>query len=98
MKAKFLITILILCGLFSTATVRLIYACGNQSPVAVLTVIPEYTVTGAEVTLLAYGSYDPDGTITKHEWDVNYDGSTFSPEYTETSRPNTPIPLQVIIQ
>jgi PKD repeat protein/uncharacterized protein YraI len=48
----------------------------NQSPQAV----PggPYTVNeGSQVTLNGSGSKDADGSIVKHEWDLNYDGKTF---------------------
>jgi len=90
MKAKFLIIVLILVCLFSTATVRVIYACGNQSPIACLAVIPEPPVTLDQgATFDASGSYDPDGSggingIYKFEWDINYEDETFNCDYYET--------------
>ncbi|MHC4326131.1 MAG: PKD domain-containing protein, partial [Planctomycetota bacterium] len=84
MKAKFLIIVLILVGLFSTATVRVIYACGNSSPVAELEVELEYTMKGKEVILDGSGSHDSDGSIEKYEWDFSYDaGEGFNCEYFE---------------
>ncbi|MHC4739352.1 MAG: hypothetical protein ACYS9Y_10660, partial [Planctomycetota bacterium] len=83
MKAKLLIIVLILVCLFSIATVRVIYACGNQNPVALLAASPDKAVVGEEVTLYGTGSYDPDGTIVQCEWDVDYNEVTFTPEYTE---------------
>jgi surface-anchored protein len=45
----------------------------DQPPVASLSV-PSVAVIGQPVTLDASGSTDPDGTVTKYEWDFNGDG------------------------
>ena len=65
------------------------YGCVNESPVACLDVDPDNPIAGLSVTFNATGSYDPDGSggingIFKFEWDINYDGDNFTPEYSET--------------
>jgi len=47
----------------------------TQPPVAVLVADPKYVVPGNSVTLDGSGSYDPDGSITKYEWDWTNDGT-----------------------
>lgn len=44
---------------------------------------------GTAIVLSAVGSVDEDGTITKFEWDLDYDGKTFQANYTSTN-PATP--------
>ncbi|MDD5135600.1 MAG: hypothetical protein PHP01_09365, partial [Phycisphaerae bacterium] len=67
---------------------QLAYGCGggggdNQAPVSILAAVPETVILGEEVVLNGSSSYDPGGSITKCEWDYNYDG-TFIPDYNET--------------
>lgn len=88
MRSRLLTAVLILCGLFVTVD----RSCAgwyyppptNKSPVAILTVYPEYVMPGDIVTLDGSVSYDPDGSITKYEWDFDYDG-VFSPDYNEVA-------------
>ncbi len=51
-------------------------------PVAVLEADPEYVADGCSVTLDGSGSYDPDSSIIKYEWDFTNDGTY---DYNETS-------------
>ena len=48
----------------------------NSSPVANLSVTPDFAGAPAEITLDAAGSYDPDGSIAAYEWDFDGDGTT----------------------
>ncbi|MEZ5339453.1 MAG: PKD domain-containing protein [bacterium] len=48
----------------------------NSSPVASLTVTPDFAGAPAEITLDATASYDPDGSIAAWEWDFDGDGTT----------------------
>ena len=79
MKAKLLIIVLVLCGLF--IAVNQSRACSNQSPIAILTVVPQTVIMGNSVTLNGSASYDPDGYIIKYEWDFTNDGTY---DYVET--------------
>jgi hypothetical protein len=54
---------------FDTGTV-------NSSPVANLSVTPDFAGAPAEITLDASASYDPDGSIAAYEWDFDGDGIT----------------------
>ncbi len=47
----------------------------NQPPVASFTVSPPSPVIGEQIVLNATSSYDPDGTIVSHFWDLDGDGS-----------------------
>lgn len=86
MKAKF-ITVLVLGGLFVTASKTC--AC-IRPPVANLTVDPEYVRTDVNVTCDGSASYDPDGSITKYEWDFYWDPNTaFDCDCYETSQHQT---------
>ena len=81
MKARFLTAFVMLSGMFVTANIS--HAC-PQSPVAILTAFREYVILGRPAILDGSDSYDPNGSITKYEWDFNYTGS-FNCEYYETS-------------
>lgn len=48
----------------------------NSSPVASLSVSPDFAGAPAEITLDATASYDPDGSIAAWEWDFDGDGIT----------------------
>ena len=47
----------------------------NSSPVANLSVTPDFAGAPAEITLDASASYDPDGSIAAYEWDFDGDGT-----------------------
>ncbi len=47
----------------------------NKVPVGVLTVNPTLAKSGEQVQFDASGSYDPDGTVTHYEWDLDGNGS-----------------------
>ena len=47
----------------------------NRRPIASFTTTPNPTLTGVPVSLNASGSSDPDGTITKYEWDLDGNGT-----------------------
>jgi len=79
MKARLLIVVLVLSGLFLAASNS--YAC-TAPPDAILEVFREYVVTGRSVILDGSDSTDPDGTIIKYEWDFTDNGSY---DYYETS-------------
>ncbi|MCK5612961.1 right-handed parallel beta-helix repeat-containing protein [Candidatus Pacearchaeota archaeon] len=83
MKTKLLVIVSVLSVLF-IATDRS-YACGggNQGPVADIIAQPEYIGVGMSVTLNGSSSYDPDGKITKYEWDFDYNEVSFTPDYNE---------------
>jgi len=80
MRTKISAIILVLIGLI--AIVGISYAC-NQSPVADLKAFREYVILGGSVTLDGSDSSDPDGSITKYEWDFTDNGSSY--DYSETS-------------
>jgi PKD repeat protein len=54
----------------------LIFVTVKQPPVALFTYSPYYPTVGQTITFNASASYDPDGTISKYEWDFNNDGVT----------------------
>jgi PKD repeat protein len=78
MKTKFLPVLLILSGLLITADKS--YAC-NDPPNADLDASPNPVCVGDSVTIDGSGSSDPDGEITKYEWDWTNDGEY---DYEET--------------
>ena len=78
MKTKFLPILLILSGLLVTADKT--YAC-NDPPNADLDASPNPVCVGRSVTLDGSGSSDPDGDITKYEWDWTDD---WTYDYEET--------------
>jgi PKD repeat protein len=59
----------------ATATTTRTLTIQNQLPVASFTASPNPVLSGVSTTLNASASNDPDGTITKYEWDLNGDGS-----------------------
>ena len=48
----------------------------NSSPIANLSVTPDFAGAPAEITLDATASYDPDGSIAAWDWDFDGDGTT----------------------
>jgi hypothetical protein len=60
------------------------FKLSNAPPVADA-VGPYTVVVGHEVTLLGAASHDADGTVTLYEWDLDYDGTTFSVDATGES-------------
>ncbi len=82
MSRKLSIAILVL-TVMSVIVIK-IYAClpENDPPVAVLNAVPSTAVVDVNVILDGSGSYDPDGSITKYEWDWTNDGTY---DYNETS-------------
>ena len=58
----------------------------NQPPVAQFTVSPAIPLVGMAVTVDGSASYDPDGTITSYQWDLDGDGAVdhFGPVVTTT--------------
>jgi PKD repeat protein len=48
---------------------------GNIFPTAAFTISPNPVMPGAQVTLNASGSSDPDGTVAKYEWDLDGNGT-----------------------
>jgi PKD repeat protein len=62
----------------TTATVatQTVNIAANQSPVAAF-VAPSSGVVGKLGELDGSGSADSDGVLVKHEWDLDYDGTTF---------------------
>ncbi|MCW3015375.1 MAG: Conserved secreted protein of unknown function, putative domain, partial [Solirubrobacterales bacterium] len=47
----------------------------NRRPIAAFTATPSTVTTGTTVNFNASGSSDPDGTITRYEWDLDGNGS-----------------------
>src|SRR6185437_5356778 len=47
----------------------------NRAPIASFTATPNPVTAGTSVAFSAAGSSDPDGTITKYEWDLDGNGS-----------------------
>jgi len=56
-------------------TVRTLSVIGNQAPTASFTMTPNPAIVGRTVSFNAGGSNDPDGTITKYEWDLDGNGT-----------------------
>jgi YD repeat-containing protein len=56
-----------------TKTVTL--SVGDKPPVPAFTIDPSPAIVGQEVTFDASGSTDPDGTITRYEWDLDGNGT-----------------------
>ena len=56
-------------------TVRTLNVIGNQFPTASFTATPNPAIQGLPVTFNASASSDPDGTITKYEWDLDGNGT-----------------------
>jgi YD repeat-containing protein len=68
----------------ATATTTRTVTIQNRAPVAAFTATPNPAAAGQVVSFNASGSSDPDGTITKYEWDLDGNGSY------ETSTGTTP--------
>jgi PKD repeat protein len=62
-------------GATSTATAKIDVGKANQPPVADFSWNPSSPKQGQTITFDASASYDPDGSITKYEWDWNSDGT-----------------------
>jgi PKD repeat protein len=58
-----------------TATTTKSLTIENQAPTASFTIAPNPANTGQTVTFNGSGSKDPDGTISKYEWDLDGNGS-----------------------
>lgn len=78
MKTRFLVVVLILSGFLVSPDKT--YGC-NDPPNADLDASPNPVCVGRSVTLDGSGSSDPDGEITKYEWDWTNDGEY---DYEET--------------
>jgi hypothetical protein len=63
----------------------------NIKPTARLTATPALPLLGSAITLNAAGSFDPDGSIAKYEWDLDRNGTfeTISTSATQTVVANT---------
>ncbi|MBN9622923.1 MAG: PKD domain-containing protein, partial [Actinobacteria bacterium] len=59
----------------ATATATRLVTVQNGAPTASFTVTPNPATTGSAVAFNASASKDPDGTITKYEWDLDGNGS-----------------------
>jgi YD repeat-containing protein len=59
----------------ATATSSLSLAVKNQPPTASFTAVPNPAPIGTVVSFNGSASSDPDGTITKYEWDLDGNGS-----------------------
>jgi YD repeat-containing protein len=59
----------------ATATTTVGVTVQNRPPVASFTATPNPVTAGTTVNFSAAGSSDPDGTITKYEWDLDGNGS-----------------------
>ena len=57
-----------------TATTSYTFTLSNQAPTARIG-LPARPVTGTPVTFDGTGSADPDGTVTKYQWDLNGNGT-----------------------
>jgi PKD repeat protein len=62
-------------NLGATATTTRTVSVTNRAPTAAFTVTPNPVTAGATVSFNATGSVDPDGTISKYEWDLDGNGS-----------------------
>ena len=61
------------------------YGCASVPPVAVLSAEPAYVDVDENTILDGNDSYDPDGNITKYEWDFDYNDINFEADYSEIS-------------
>jgi YD repeat-containing protein len=59
----------------ATATTTRTVTIQNRAPVPAFTATPNPVVSGQSVTFNAATSSDPDGTVTKYEWDLDSNGS-----------------------
>jgi YD repeat-containing protein len=59
----------------ATATTTITLTVQNRAPTASFTVTPNPAFTNATVTYNASASKDPDGTVTKYEWDLDGNGT-----------------------
>ena len=66
----------------------------NKAPVGVITVNPTAAKTGQPVQFDASGSYDPDGTVVRYEWDLDGNG-TFETDTGATPRVSRTYPNRI---
>ena len=62
-------------GNATDVSVRTLTVIGNLPPNASFTAAPNPAIVGQTVTFNGSGSSDPDGTITKYEWDLDGNGT-----------------------
>ncbi|MHC4389325.1 MAG: PKD domain-containing protein, partial [Planctomycetota bacterium] len=84
MKSRILSVVLILGWLLITPNQSNACPPQNQNPIASVAAIPEQPPLDMNVMFDGSASRDPDGYITKYQWDFDYD-SSFDVNYYETS-------------
>jgi PKD repeat protein len=62
-------------GAGATALTSVVVSITNRAPEPSFTVTPNPVLSGSNTVLNASGSKDPDGTISKYEWDLDGNGS-----------------------
>jgi PKD repeat protein len=62
-------------GATDTQTLSVFVSTSNQAPVAMFTFAPITPAIGQLITLNGSSSYDPDGTITAYQWDLDGNGT-----------------------